>query len=130
MKDTPDFYQRQAELRQLLVSKHKPFGWMVMKHSFDMELTHNLQIGMVGDYVHSAKYKEDKNRSFLTLIQPVLLTHCRWGEELFRRCEGMVKQRTCHTNYAPLWSVLEFQYNSFRYSGLKVAFSAIVQGTV
>ena len=88
MKDTPDFYQRQAELRQLLVSKHKPFGWMVMKHSFDMELTHNLQIGMVGDYVHSAKYKEDKNSSFLTLIQPVYL-HTAGG---VRSCSGGVRE--------------------------------------
>ena len=39
----------------------------------------------------------------------------RIGEELFRLCEGMVKQRTCHTNYAPSLAVLKFQHDTFRF---------------
>ena len=38
-----------------------------------------------------------------------------FGEELFRLCDGMVKQRTCHTNYAPLLAVLRFQFETFRF---------------
>ena len=41
-----------------------------------------------------------------------------FGEELFRLCEGMVKQRTCHTNYAPMLAVLRFQFEIFRFCHL------------
>ena len=29
MRETPDFFERQSRLRELLVSKEKPFGWTV-----------------------------------------------------------------------------------------------------
>ena len=47
MRERDDFFHRQTCLREVLNSKEKPFGWTV---------------GEVGDFIHSEKYKEEKNR--------------------------------------------------------------------
>ena len=38
----------------------------------------------------------------------------RFGLMLFNLCAGMVKQRTCFTNYAPLWANMKFLHDNFR----------------
>ena len=76
------------------------------------------QIGDVGDFIHSDRYNEMKNRcsiSFKIFNNLKLKNMISFGEELFRLCDGMVKQRTCHTNYAPLLAVLRFQFETFRF---------------
>ena len=77
------------------------------------------QIGEVGDFIHSDRYNEMKNRcSILFLLLRNWENVSSFGEELFRLCEGMVKQRTCHTNYAPMLAVLRFQFEIFRFCHL------------
>ena len=64
MKEAADFFERQTRMRELLSSKEKPFGWMVILQIFT-KLTNMFQflkVGEVGDFIHSESYKEAKNR--------------------------------------------------------------------
>ena len=42
----------------------------------------------------------------------------RWGNRLEQLCEDMVKFRTCIVNYAPLYAVMEFVVEYFRWAGI------------
>ena len=41
---------------------------------------------------------------------------------LFNLCAGMVKQRTCFTNYAPLWANMKFLHDNFRLTQFSAIF--------
>ena len=38
----------------------------------------------------------------------------RWCAELYAICTGLVKERTCLTNYAPVYCALEYMYGIFQ----------------
>ena len=48
------------------------------------------------------------------LSDPFVFLCVRFGLMLFNHCAGMVKQRTCFTNYAPLWANMKFLHDNFR----------------
>ena len=64
------------------------------------------------------------NVSFNQLIvQSNILFLClRFGLMLFNLCAGMVKQRTCFTNYAPLWANMKFLHDNFRLTQFSAIF--------
>ena len=129
MKDSADFYERQGRLRELLVSKEKPFGWIVRQNILVFSRFHIFGSGRRDWWFYQQRWVQRREEQVVNFdpkkVAIVLLF--RFGETLFELCEGMVKQRTCHTNYAPALAVLRFQFLNFRLFVIHAIICAIRQ---
>ena len=111
---TGNYKTQQAALNTLMKSPVKPFEYM---------------IGTVGNYIHSAKFKQDIERycchyhyiNYLTsqiyfsVSSKYASTLYRWSKVIENAAEGLLKERTCTVNYAPLYAMMEFQFKHFMY---------------
>ena len=66
--------------------------------------------------------KENKKNKLFRVQSNIVFLCLRFGLMLFNLCAGMVKQRTCFTNYAPLWANMKFLHDNFRLTQFSAIF--------